>query len=1030
MDRPLVRRHAQRIPLSHFAVSVALIVSTGAAPAAATGHPREPEAARALLERTIGRSAASQFDLRLVEHELREREGFSITGRVGRIRIEATSPSALTQGIGWYLKYIARASVNLGSGPLNLPDRLPAPPGEITKSAYETNRFIHNDTHDGYTDPNLDWSGWQRLLDMYALHGINQVFVSVGSEAVYHELFQAYGYSAAEMNAWIPQPAHQPWWLLQNMSSDQTSLTATQLSVRADLARRIVRRAKELGITPVLPGYFGTVPVDFPIRNPGAKVIPQGSWVGYQRPGWLDPTTPLFKTVAADFYRISDSVIGASSAYKMDPLHEGGQAGDVDVPRAAAAIEAALQTAHPSALWVLLGWQNNPSAALLSGIADKSRLLIVDGLSDRYGGFDNESKWPGVPYTFGSIYNFGGHTTMGSNSQVWIDRYFAARSKPASQLRGVAIMPEGLYNNPVSFELLSELPWHESVDLTIWMREYAHGRYGTPASSAWEILRKTAYSMPADGFTEPQDSLFAAEPSLTATNATTWSPGYMRYDAVEFERALPALLEASRARQQPAYRYDLTDVTRQVIANRSRVLLPQIKQAYDAHDRAQFDELTGAWMDLIRLLDQVVATDAEFLLGPRLERARTSAGPASAAAQQYDLLRLYTVWGGRAGFDEGLGDYANREWQGLVGDFYAGRWRRYFDSLRTALTTGRPPAPIDWFAVGDSWAKARHRFPTEPSGDIVRLASEVIHELAGDPSATSLTVAVSAALVDEPVTVTATLRNVSGLPATVDSAALQLGVPAGLVATATSPTTVGQLGPGESATVTWSVSLDPARPPADVESALTVTARLSTGRVKRASGHVLAGSTPAAPWRTFSSGDAVFAEAGGRTAINTAGADMWGSTQQFGAVYRDDAMTDGTTATVRVDRQTSDGSRPWARSGILVSADLSTAPSPGTVNLAVTPANGCVLTWSGGTAGVLDQVAARSGFTAPVWLRLTRVGSAYRGECSSDGVTWTMVGTAGPGGVGTSADVGMFSSAANAWNTDRLTGVFSAWSLT
>ena len=96
----------------------------------------------------------------------------------------------------------------------------------------------------------------------------------------------------------------------------------------------------------------------------------------------------------------------------LDLLHEGGNAGDVPVGEAAKAVETALRTAHPDAIWAILGWQTNPSTDLLKAV-DSSRMLIVDGLSDRYTTVtDRESDWGATPYAFGSIWNFGGHTPV------------------------------------------------------------------------------------------------------------------------------------------------------------------------------------------------------------------------------------------------------------------------------------------------------------------------------------------------------------------------------------------------------------------------------------------------------------------------------------------------------------------------------------------------------------------------------------------------------------------------------------------
>lgn len=113
-------------------------------------------------------------------------------------------------------------------------------------------------------------------------------------------------------------------------------------------------------MTPVLPGFFGTVPPGFAERRPGARVVAQGSWVGFQRPDWLDPTGPVFADLAAAYYRAQRERFGDSTMYKMDLLHEGGVLGPVDAGAAARAVQQALDAAHPGATWAILGWEQNP----------------------------------------------------------------------------------------------------------------------------------------------------------------------------------------------------------------------------------------------------------------------------------------------------------------------------------------------------------------------------------------------------------------------------------------------------------------------------------------------------------------------------------------------------------------------------------------------------------------------------------------------------------------------------------------------
>ncbi|WP_406507134.1 alpha-N-acetylglucosaminidase [Streptomyces sp. NBC_00212] len=661
------------------------------------------------------------------------RDRFRVSGGAGRILVEGSTPAVQLAGFHTYLRQVAHAHISWAGEQTRLPGRLPAVPEPIERTANVTHRFVFNDTNDGYTGTYHDWSYWERELDVLALHGYNEVLVYLGADSVYHRTFLQHGYADAELRGWIPGASHQPWWLLQNMSGFGGPISQQLLDQRAQLAARIVGRLRELGMTPVLPGYFGTVPPGFATRNPGAHVVPQGTWVGFGRPDWLDPRSDHFARIAATFYRVQTELLGATSMYKMDLLHEGGTPGDVPIGPAAQAVEKALRSAHPGAIWNLLGWQENPHREIIEAV-DKTKLFIVDGLSDRFPSVtDREQSWEGAPYAFGSIWNFGGHTAMGANTPDWASLYESWRTKPDSALDGIALMPEGADNNPAAFALFSDLPWTDGpLDLEAWFQEWPAYRYGgadAHAAEAWDVLRRTAYGTTReDSWSEGADGLFGARPSLTTTSAASWSPPQLRYDGGEFDKALPALLAVAPAlRGTPAYRYDLMDVARQTLSNRSRVLLPGIRAAYEAKDKERFAQLTGEWFRCLALLERVVATDRGHLLGRWVADARSWGATAAEKDQlAYDAVSLLTVWGPRgAANGGGLRDYANREWSGLVSGLYTLRWRTYFDTLSASLTTGRPPAPVDWYALEDKWVRTHPAYGVSPTGDVVRVAGEV-----------------------------------------------------------------------------------------------------------------------------------------------------------------------------------------------------------------------------------------------------------------------------------------------------------------
>lgn len=712
--------------------------------AASIGQGAQPAAD--VLKDWVG-AAADKFDLAIIPQD-HGQDTYQVSASGGRVSIKGSTPATILAGFNAYIGQVLHQSVSWNESNLHLPATLPDT-ATIRDTANVAHRFVNNDVEDGYTGPYRTFNDWKQLIDVYAMHGLNEVFMPIGSDAVYYDVFTQYGYSDADLLKWIPQAGHQPWWLLQNMSSTVDPVTTAQLHSRATLGKQTADYLRSLGMVPVLPGYFGTVPPGFAAHakatDPGASVniVPQGTWAGgYTRPDWLDPNSGVFPGLAAKFYAASDALLGASTMYKADVLHEGGTPGNVDVPTATVAIQKAMQTAHKGATWVLLGWQSNPPAQVV-GAADPATTFIVDGLSDRYQGLDRDSQWKGIPYAFGTIWNFGGHTTMGAELSLQNTRYYDWLNKPGSAMKGLAILPEGGENNPVEFDFFAGLAWRSApVDLTSWFADYSYRRYGVNdpnASAAWEILGQTAYNLPTDdGWSEAADGLFGALPSLTATTAAAWSPGAQRYDTAQFEKALPLLLAASDAvKATPTYKYDLMDVARQVMANTSRTLLPEIKAAYDSSNTRDFATLTTEWLKNMDLVNAIAGTDPQQLLGFWIKQARDAAtSPAVADAQERDARAILTIWTAPNGTLTDLDDYANREWNGLVGGYYKARWSAYFDYLSAKLAGTGNPTPPDFGAMGADFVNGtgayepQGGYATKPSGDILSLATTVLDRYA------------------------------------------------------------------------------------------------------------------------------------------------------------------------------------------------------------------------------------------------------------------------------------------------------------
>ncbi|KIZ18118.1 alpha-N-acetylglucosaminidase [Streptomyces natalensis] len=1007
-------------------------------PERAAGYDTAP--ARAALERLLP-GHADQFRLRALPPG-GAADRFRVDGTTGRITVAGTTPATLLTGVHWYLKYTCHAHLSWAGDQAALPARLPAPSSPVERATPLPHRFALNDTHDGYTAPYATWARWERLIDVLALHGVNEVLVTPGAEAVYHRLLTDFGYSDAEARTWLPAPSHQPWWLLQNMSTYGGPPSRQLIDRRAELGRRITDRLRSLGMHPVLPGYFGTVPDGFAARNPGARTVPQGSWSGLRRPDWLDPRTDAFAEVAAAFYRHQHRLLGPAGHFKMDLLHEGGDPGDVPVPEAARAVEKALRTARPGATWVILGWQANPRRDLLDAV-DHDRMLIVDGLSDLETVTDRERDWGGVPYAFGSIPNFGGRTTLGAKTHMWAKRFTTWRDKEGSRLAGTAYMPEAAQRDPAAFELFCELAWRERpVERAAWFDGYADLRYGARdehARAAFAALRTSTYAIDSkDG--RPHDSVFAARPSLAAHSGTVYATHTPAFDPAAFDTAFAALLKVAPAlRDSDAYRHDLTDAARQALANRSWQLIPQLQDAYRHKDRPAFRDLSRLWLRLMRLSDEITGAHRHFLLGPWLADARAmAADDAEAARLEHSARALITTWADRATADGGaLANYANRDWHGLIGDVHLPQWQAYLDELDDALAAGRPPKPFDWYAQEEPWTRRRNAYPLRPTADPYRTARRVHDTLAAAPyqGTVSLTATPHALPPGGRATLTAALRNVSGLRATgrVDFALT------GLEATADGPLTLPSLPPGGTGEARWRATA-PAGPLTDPLRPLPYSLTVEYGprgeprvRAVRRGTLFVAGPLDEA-FRTVTTNGAVFGQLEGRFAIDGAGADLWQGTEEFGAVYRAGALTPGGAVTVEVTRQ-DESTGPWARAGLIVRNRLDTPRSPGFLNLSVTPAHGVALSYDANGDGALDTYRRLAGITAPVLLRLTRGRDdggrgTYAGACSTDGGgTWRTVATVAVPGAAAAQDAGLHQCAANSATGARGTAEFRRWQM-
>lgn len=691
-----------------------------------------------LLER-IDKGASRKF---VIERLKGEKDFFELDQKGNKVVVRGNNYVSIATGINWYLKYYAGINLSWNGMQADLPEVLPP---VLKKERHETDlklRYDFNYCTFSYSMAFWDWKRWEQEIDWMALHGINQPLAMVGTDVVWKNVLEELGYTREEINAFIAGPGFQAWWLMNNLEGWGGPNPDSWYERQEELQKRILKRMREYGIEPVLPGYSGMVPHNAKDRL-GLNVADPGRWNGYPRPAFLQPTDPQFERIAALYYREMTRLYGKASYYSMDPFHEGGNTSGVDLEAAGKAIWKAMKQANPRAAWVVQAWGANPRPQMIRNLP-AGDMVILDLFSEsrpQWG--DPASSWYRKEgfgqhdWLFCMLLNYGGNVGLHGKMAHLIEEFYKAKdSSFGKTLKGVGMTMEGIENNPVMYELLCELPWREQrFSKDEWLEGYLKARYGksdSQVSQAWMLLSNTIYNCPAASTQQgTHESILCARPSWKAYQVSSWSEMSDYYDPADVIRAAGMMVDAAeRFRGNNNFEYDLVDIVRQAVAEKGRLMYRVLVDAYKAGDRELFKLSSDRFLRLILMQDRLLATRPEFKVGRWLESAR-NLGSTEEEKDWYEWnARVQiTTWGNRVAADDGgLHDYAHREWNGLLRDFYYLRWKTWLDEQLKSFEGGQPKA-IDFYALEEPWTLKHNSYASEAEGNPVDIACEIYREI-------------------------------------------------------------------------------------------------------------------------------------------------------------------------------------------------------------------------------------------------------------------------------------------------------------
>ncbi|KAK4887646.1 hypothetical protein RN001_003917 [Aquatica leii] len=652
----------------------------------------------------------------------------------GRVVITGTTGVSAATGFNHYLKYYCLGQVSWDNSNLNIPNELPDV--NLTVACKDKFRYYQNVCTTSYSFVWWTWADWEKHIDWMVLNSYNLVLSFNGLEAIWKRVYNRLNLTDEEINEHFTGPAFLAWGRMGNIRGWGGPLPEHWHLRTLALQHRILDRMREFGILPVLPAFAGHVPRAFERLFPDAKLSSTPKWNKFNDtyccPYLLEPTDPLFQTVGSMFIKELIDEFGTDHVYSCDTFNEmlpsnGSLAYLHDM---GLSVYSSMTSCDSKAIWLMQAWlfiheigfwTEERAKALLTSVP-QGRMLVLDLQSEQYPQYRRLKSYFGQPFIWCMLHDFGGTLGMFGSVETINKEVHAARTMENGTMVGTGLTPEGINQNYVVYELMSESSWRsEPIDLTDWFALYTIRRYGqnnTNAIRAWQILKDTVYNF---NLLIPMRGKYV----LTRRPSTRIYP-WKWYDKCDLLQAWDYLLQAD-LRTSDSYRHDLVDLTRQVLQVSIDEYYKTVRKSFKQRKVNDFQNVSAEFLDMFLDTEKILQSDKSFLLGSWLSAAKNLALTFhEKQLYEYNARNQITLWGPNGE----IVDYANKQWSGMVSEYYFERWRLFINAMNDSLinqTTFNESGVIKkiFEEVEKPFTFSRKVFPVHPSGDTIAIAQEI-----------------------------------------------------------------------------------------------------------------------------------------------------------------------------------------------------------------------------------------------------------------------------------------------------------------
>ena len=635
------------------------------------------QAIKGLIHRIVP-ELDGMFDFEFIEKE-NGYEVFEIDVAKGRPVLRGDSQLSMAMALGYYVKKYLKFNISWCGSRTEKVEDIPLPEfyRRVVEQKYRT--YMNYCTH-SYSCAWWDWERWEREIDMMALNGINMPLAITGEEAVWYKTMLELGFSDEQARAFLVGPAFFAWQWMTNIEGHGGPLPKSWIDSHEILGKKILERELEFGMKPIQQGFSGCVPMIMLERYKDANILVKKSWNNIGATAEIDPTDPLFFEIGSVYFKKLEETFGLHGFYAADPFHEGypPKEGSEYLNSVGRTISALFDKFDKNHIWVMQAWSLRKD---ILTVIDKKKILILDLLGEMP---DETEGFYGYDFVCANLHNFGARMSLHGDLELQAKNKYLVVKEKYSNVCGTGIMMEGIGQNPVFYDLCLEmLCYDKAVNIKEWLKDYTERIYGVKdenAEKAFEILLEKVYYKQTD-FVE-RGSLVGSRPSLAPQGSGPMDDFYIHYAEDTLVEVLDLLLKVNS--DSDGYKYDVADITRQMLSNYAQTLYRRVAESFKAKDTALFKKLKAEFLQLLSDFDTMLSFRKEWTLEKWISDARSfGTNEEEKNLYEYNARLLFTIWGNEE--DSYLFDYAWKEWSGLVSGYYAVRWQKFLDMLEEKL---------------------------------------------------------------------------------------------------------------------------------------------------------------------------------------------------------------------------------------------------------------------------------------------------------------------------------------------------------